>query len=158
MSSSSSSSSSSNSNKPDVPSISSLLMNPQLMKDHIKRTTSTISSKCSSSSSSRGISSDTSEKKEDKNKDSSNKDSSSIHLPFDPDSVDFPYDALYHENNSNEDEDNNINLFSEIYSMAYASAGELYYYVIVTIVLILVKMANNDSRNSNCFKKVQLLI
>ena len=156
MSSSSSSSSSSNSNKPDVPSISSLLMNPQLMKDHIKRTTSTISSKCSSSSS-RGISSDTNEKKEEKNKDSSNKDSSSIHLPFDPDSVDFPYDALYHENNSNEDEDNNINLFSEIYSMAYASAGELYYYVIATIVLILVKMANND-RNSNCFKKVQLLI
>ena len=155
MSSSSSSSSSSNSNKPDVPSISSLLMNPQLMKDHIKRTTSTISSKCSSSS--RGISSDTNEKKEEKIKDSSNTDSSSIHLPFDPDSVDFPYDALYHENNSNEDEDNNINLFSEIYSMAYASAGELYYYVIATIVLILVKMANND-RNSNCFKKVQLLI
>ena len=151
MSSSSSSSSSSNSNKPYVPSISSLLMNPQLMKDHIKRTTSTISSK-SSISSSRGISSDTNEKKEKKNKDSS-----SIHLPFDPDSVDFPYDALYHENNSNEDEDNNINLFSEIYSMAYASAGELYYYVIATIVLILVKMANND-RISNCFKKVQLLI
>ena len=155
MSSSSSSSSSSNSNKPDVPSISSLLMNPQLMKDHIKKTTSTISSK--SSSSSRGISSDTNEKKENKNKDSSNTDSSSIHLPFDPDSVDFPYDALYHENNSNGDEDNNINLFSEIYSMAYASAGELYYYVIATIVLILVKMANND-RISNCFKKVQLLI
>ena len=129
-SSSSSSSSSNNSNKPDVPSISSLLMNPQLMKDHIKRTTSTISSKCSSSS--RGISSDTNEKKEEKIKDSSNTDSSSIHLPFDPDSVDFPYDALYHENNSNEDEDNNINLFSEIYSMAYASAGELYYYVIAT--------------------------
>ncbi|OEU13919.1 alpha/beta-hydrolase [Fragilariopsis cylindrus CCMP1102] len=116
MSSSSSSSSSSNSNKPDVASISSLLMNPQLMKDHIKRTTSAISSK--SSSSSRGISSDTNEKKEEKNKDSS-----SIHLPFDPDSVDFPYDALYHEYNSNEDEDNNINLFSEIYSMAYASAA-----------------------------------
>ena len=139
MSSSSSSSSSSNSNKPDVPSISSLLMNPQLMKDHIKRTTSAISSKSSSSSSrgrGRGISSDSNEKKEEKNKDSSNKDSSSIHLPFDPDSVDFPYDALYHENNSNEDEDNNINLFSEIYSMAYASAGELHYYVIATIVLI----------------------
>ena len=130
MSSSSTISSSSNSNKPDVASISSLLMNPQLMKDHIKRTTSTISSKSSSSSSrGRGISSDTNEKQEKKNKDSSNKDSSSIHLPFDPDSVDFPYDALYHENNSNEDEDNNINLFSEIYSMAYASAGELYYYV-----------------------------
>ena len=155
-SSSSSSSCSPNSNKPDVASISSLLMNPQLMKDHIKRTTSAISSK-SSSSRGRGISSDTNEKKEEKNKDSSNTDSSSIHLPFDPDSVDFPYDALHHENNSNEDEDNNINLFSEIYSMAYASAGELYYYVIVTIVLILVKMVNND-RNSNCFKKVQLLI
>ena len=156
-SSSSSSSSSNNSNKPDVASISSLLMNPQLMKDHIKRTTSTISSKCSSSS--RGISSDTNEKMKEKNKDSSNKDSSSIHLPFDPDSVGFPYDVLYHENNSNEDDgDNNINLFSEIYSMAYASAGELYYYVTATIVLILVKMANNDSRNSNCFKKVQLLI
>ena len=146
-SSSSSSSTTTNSNKPDVPSISSLLMNPQLMKDHIKRTTSAISSK---SSSSRGISSDTNEKKEEKIKDSSNTDSSSIHLPFDPDSVDFPYDALYHENNSNEDEDNNINLFSEIYSMAYASAGELYYYVIATTVLIPVKMANNDT-NSNCF-------
>jgi hypothetical protein len=60
------------------------------------------------------------EKLEKKN----NKDSS-IHLPFDPDSVDFPYDALYHENNSNEDEDNNYNLFSEIYSMAYSSAGQL---------------------------------
>jgi len=123
---SSSSSNSSNSNKPDVPSISSLLMNPQLMKDHIKRTTSTISSK---SNNNRGISTNNNDDdatNEKKNKDSSNKDSSSIHLPFDPDSVDFPYNALYHENNSNEDEDNNINLFSEIYSMAYASAGELY--------------------------------